>query len=71
MTRANAFGLTARELEVVALLAQVVTNAAIAARLSRSEKTVGHHVSSVLAKLGVPTREAAVAPATTHGLIPK
>ena len=40
--RGNAFGLTARELEVVALVAQGLTNGAIAARLHRSEKTVDH-----------------------------
>ena len=71
VTRGNAFGLTARELEVVALLAQGLTNGAIAARLHRSEKTVDHHVSAVLAKLDVGTREAAAAAAATHGLIPK
>jgi len=69
--RANAFGLTARELEVVALVAQGLTNGAIAARLHRSEKTVDHHVSAVLAKLDVNSREAAVAAAHTHRLIPK
>jgi len=70
-TRANAFGLTARELEIVALLGEGLTNAEMAARLFRSEKTVGHHVSSVLAKLAVHTREAAVAAARAHGLLPK
>ena len=69
-TRGNAFGLTARELEVVALLAKGLTNGAIAAKLHRSEKTVGHHVSAVLAKLDVRTREAAAEVAARHGLIP-
>jgi DNA-binding CsgD family transcriptional regulator len=70
-TRANAFGLTPREVEIVALLAQGLTNAAIAARLHRSEKTIDHHVSSVLAKLDVRTREAAAAAAASRGLVPK
>ncbi len=70
-TRTNAFQLTSRELEVIALLAQGLTNAEIAARLYRSAKTVDHHVSSVLSKLSVSTREAAVAAATAQGLLPK
>jgi DNA-binding CsgD family transcriptional regulator len=70
-TRTNAFQLTSRELEIIALLAQGLTNAEIAARLYRSAKTVDHHVSSVLSKLSVSTREAAVAAATAQGLLPK
>jgi DNA-binding CsgD family transcriptional regulator/tetratricopeptide (TPR) repeat protein len=69
-TRANRFGLTQRELEVVALLAQGLSNAAIAARLHRAEKTVDHHVSAVLAKLDVRTRDAAARAAAAHGLLP-
>jgi len=60
-TRKNAFGLTARELQVLQLVAQGLTNAEIAARLCRSAKTVDHHVSSVLGKLSVASREAAAA----------
>jgi DNA-binding NarL/FixJ family response regulator len=53
--------LTRREQEVLQLVAEGLTNADIAARLHLSSKTVGHHVSSVLAKLGVKSRgEAAV-----------
>ena len=70
-TRTNAFHLTSRELEVIALLAQGLTNAEIATRLYRSAKTVDHHVSSVLSKLSVSTREAAVAAVTVCGLLPK
>ena len=55
-TRANPAGLTARELEVASLLADGLTNAAIADRLIVSAKTVDHHVSSVLTKLGVSSR---------------
>ena len=54
-------GFTAREQEVALLLAQGLGNAEIAARLHRSERTVEHHVSAVLAKLGVPSRARAVA----------
>jgi ATP/maltotriose-dependent transcriptional regulator MalT len=55
-TRANAAGLTAREVEVATLLREGLTNAEIASRLVVSPKTVDHHVSSVLSKLGVHSR---------------
>ena len=69
-TRANPAGLTARELEVLALLADGLTNAQLADRLFLSEKTVDHHVSSVLRKLGEPNRAAAAAAARQRGLLP-
>jgi DNA-binding SARP family transcriptional activator/DNA-binding CsgD family transcriptional regulator/tetratricopeptide (TPR) repeat protein len=59
-TRANVGGLTDRELEVLDLLDEGLRNADIAARLHLSEKTVGHHVSAILAKLGVSSRLEAV-----------
>ena len=55
-TRANAHGLTARQLEVAALLREDMTNAEIAARLFLSINTVNHHVTAVLAKLKVRSR---------------
>ncbi len=55
-TRANPAGLTARELEVASLLAEGLTNAEIADRLIVSAKTVDHHVSAVLTKLGITSR---------------
>lgn len=60
-TAANPGGLTPRETEVLHLVAEGLRNAEIATRLFLSEKTVDHHVSSVLRKLGVATRGAAAA----------
>jgi DNA-binding CsgD family transcriptional regulator len=58
-TAANPAGLTARQLEVLALLGADLRNADIAARLHIAEKTVDHHVSAILAKLGVRSRREA------------
>jgi DNA-binding CsgD family transcriptional regulator len=55
-TKEHPAGLTRRELEVLELVAEGLTNAEIATRLVISEKTVGHHVSAVLGKLGVGSR---------------
>jgi DNA-binding CsgD family transcriptional regulator len=60
-TRRNSLGLTRREAEILALLSEGLRNAAIAKRLFVSTKTVDHHVSAILAKLGVPSRAEAVA----------
>lgn len=66
-TAENPGGLTNREMEVLALLSAGLSNAAIADDLYISEKTVGHHVSSVLAKLGVSNRGKAAAMAVAEG----
>ena len=58
-TRANRFGLTRREQEVLALVAEGMTNAEIAAKLFIAEKTVDNHVAAVLAKMGVSSRHEA------------
>jgi DNA-binding NarL/FixJ family response regulator len=68
-TRANPAGLTARELEVLALVAGGRRNAEIAARLFLSERTVGHHVSAILRKLDVETRTQAGAEAARLGIV--
>jgi DNA-binding NarL/FixJ family response regulator len=59
VTRANQFGLTRREQEVLALIRDGLTNGEIGARLFIAEKTVDNHVSSVLAKMNVSSRREA------------
>jgi DNA-binding CsgD family transcriptional regulator/tetratricopeptide (TPR) repeat protein len=68
-TRENPAGLTVRELEVLVLVADGLRNAQIAARLFVSEKTVAHHVSAILRKLGVSSRSQAGAEATRLGIV--
>jgi DNA-binding CsgD family transcriptional regulator len=70
-TERNPAGLTLREVDVLELVAQGLRNAEIAERLFVSEKTVGHHVSAILRKLGVPTRGHAAAEGARLGLIPQ
>jgi DNA-binding NarL/FixJ family response regulator len=60
-TRENPAGLTNRQLEVLAFMAEGSSNAEIAERLFISAKTVDHHVSAILAKLEARTRAEAVA----------
>jgi DNA-binding CsgD family transcriptional regulator len=62
-------GLTAREVEVLRLVASGKTNRAIARELGLSEKTVARHVHNCLTKIGVPSRAAATAYAYENGLI--
>jgi DNA-binding NarL/FixJ family response regulator len=60
---------TARELEVLPLMADGLRNAEIAARLVISERTLDHHVSAILRKLDVRTRGEAGTKASRLGLI--
>ena len=62
-------GLTAREAEVLALVATGRRNREIAAQLVISEKTVASHVSHIFSKLGLSSRAAATAYAYEHGLV--
>ena len=61
--------LTARELQVLRLVAAGKTNKAIAAELLLSERTIDRHVSNIYNKLGVPSRVAATAYAYDHKLL--
>ena len=69
MDTRRAAGLTARELEVLRLVATGRTNRSIAADLFLSEKTVARHVSNIFAKLRVSSRAAATAYAYEHDLV--
>jgi DNA-binding CsgD family transcriptional regulator len=60
-TRVNPAGLTDRQVEILRLLSEGLTNAEIAERLVLSVRTVDHHVSAVLQKLGVGGRRDAAA----------
>ncbi|GEL24677.1 LuxR family transcriptional regulator [Pseudonocardia sulfidoxydans NBRC 16205] len=68
-TRANPAGLTARQLDVLTLLVDGLTNADIAARLVISPKTADHHVTAILAKLGVHSRSEAAAIGRRLGVV--
>jgi DNA-binding CsgD family transcriptional regulator len=67
--RGHPFDLTTREQEVLDALSLGLSNSEIAARLFVSPKTVDHHVSAVLTKLGVHSRGAAVAKARQNRLV--
>jgi DNA-binding NarL/FixJ family response regulator len=62
-------GLTARELEVLRLVAAGKSNREISAELVISEHTVARHVQNIFAKLGVSSRTAATAYAFEHGMV--
>jgi DNA-binding NarL/FixJ family response regulator len=62
-------GLTAREVEILRLLARGLLNKEIARRLEITPKTVGNHVEHIYAKIGVSSRAAAGLFATEHGLL--
>ncbi len=64
-----ASALIPREVEVLKLVAQGLSNAAIATRLVLSEHTVHRHVANILVKLGLPSRAAAAAWGVRQGLV--
>ena len=68
-TRSNPVGLTRRQMDVLGLVAEGLSNGEIAERLFISSKTVDHHVSAILGKLDSHSRGQAVALARSVGLI--
>lgn len=70
VTKANPEGLTAREMEILALLVEGFGNAEVAKQLSISLKTVDHHVSTILGKLNVHSRLEAAAAARQKNILP-
>ena len=69
-TRDHPAGLTARQAEILQLLALGLPNTRIADELFVSHRTVENHVSAILMKLDVATRDAAVATARIRGILP-
>ncbi len=68
-TRANPQGLTTRELQILGLVSDGLSNIDIAQRLSISAKTVDHHISSILSKLNVRSRTEAATLARKQNLL--
>ncbi len=68
-TRANAAGLTRRQVQVLGLVDAGLSNTEIAGRLCISAKTAEHHVSAIMARLDAPTRQGAVLAARGLGLL--
>jgi HD-GYP domain-containing protein (c-di-GMP phosphodiesterase class II) len=69
--RESAAGLTAREVEVLILLARGLSNRRIAERLVITPKTAGNHVEHIYTKIGASSRAAAAMFAVQHGLLPE
>ena len=64
-------GLTAREVEVLRLVAYGLSNKEIASRLVISPKTAGNHIQHIYTKIGTSNRAGAGLFATRHGLLPE
>ena len=69
VTRANSAGLTRRQVQVLGLVDEGLSNIEIASRLCISAKTAEHHVSAIMARLDAPTRRDAAAVARNRGLL--
>ncbi|HUP97645.1 MAG TPA: AAA family ATPase [Usitatibacter sp.] len=69
-TKAQPAGLTRREVQILGLIAEGLTNAEVATRIHISPKTVEHHVSAILAKLGVASRREAIRAAQNREVSP-
>jgi DNA-binding NarL/FixJ family response regulator len=69
--RDGPFGLTAREIDVLRLLARGLSNKEIAAELVITPKTVSNHVEHIYGKIGTRTRAGAGLFAMQHGLLPE
>ena len=69
--RTTLAGLTAREVEVLILLARGMSNKQIAGRLVITPKTAGNHVEHIYAKIDASNRAAAAMFAVQHGLLPE
>jgi DNA-binding CsgD family transcriptional regulator/tetratricopeptide (TPR) repeat protein len=69
VTRANSAGLTRRQVQVLVLVDEGLSNTEIAARLFISSKTAEHHVAAIMARLDAPTRQKAVVEARHRGLL--
>jgi DNA-binding CsgD family transcriptional regulator len=68
-TLTNPAGLTSRQVDVLRLIGEGLTNAELAERLYLSTKTIDHHVSAILTKLEVPGRREAVRRARELGIL--
>jgi DNA-binding NarL/FixJ family response regulator len=66
----NPAGLSARELDVLLLVARGLTNRMVAEQLGITPKTVGNFVERIYAKIGVSSRAEAALFAMQHGLVP-
>ncbi|TDO18578.1 regulatory LuxR family protein [Mycobacterium sp. BK086] len=66
---ANRVGLTARQVDVLRLMGEGLTNVEMAGALFVSVKTIDHHVSAILAKLDAPNRKEAVKHARSRGIL--
>jgi len=68
-TRENPFGLTSREMEVLACLVEGSSNTVIATKLSLSPRTVEHHITSILQKMDVQSRIEAASLALKNNIL--